>query len=44
MLIFFLLEVIEMITKGTSFILDMKVDSVSEDKSKHALVDVSMTD
>ena len=30
--------------QGTSFILDMKVDSVSEDKSEHALVDVSMTD
>ena len=29
---------------GTSFILDVKVDSISEDNSKHALVDVSMTD
>lgn len=30
--------------QGTSSILDVKVDSISEDKSKHALVDVSMTD
>lgn len=30
--------------QGTSSILDVKVDSISEEKSKHALVDVSMTD